>query len=213
MMDILIFPIRMCCSNCSPCTPGLPLPVSPLRDRLPFDHLTSSQQSPSPTSPLPCRIHGAPHNAVDPATGQPFFSPRINKTGGGRRRRQRSEPATSNTCGIRLFRNSSTAARERGPWQETGGEGHEGGIYDGDDLPIHASLWERGLALEKRREAGARSREEARKARASAGHVNGRSAELVQAMRVRSLIQTYRTLLASVEYARLPEGLDYDEVT
>lgn len=31
-------------------------------------------------------------------------------------------------------------------------------------------------------------------------------------MRVRSLIQTYRTLLASVEYARLPEGLDYDEV-
>lgn len=83
---------------------------------------------------------------------------------------------------------------------------------DGDDLPIHASLWERGLALEKRREAGARSREEARKARASTGHVNGRSAELVRAMRVRSLIQTYRTLLASVEYARLPEGLDYDEV-
>lgn len=31
-------------------------------------------------------------------------------------------------------------------------------------------------------------------------------------MRVRSLMQTYRTLLASVEYARLPEGLDYDEV-
>lgn len=83
---------------------------------------------------------------------------------------------------------------------------------DHDDLPIHASLWERGLALEKRREAGARFREEARKARASAGHVNGRSAELVRAMRVRSLVQTYRTLLASVEYARLPEGLDYDEV-
>lgn len=83
---------------------------------------------------------------------------------------------------------------------------------DREDLPIHASLWERGLALEKRREAGARSREEARKARASTGHVNGRSAELVRAMRVRSLVQTYRTLLASVEYARLPDGLDYDEV-
>lgn len=25
-------------------------------------------------------------------------------------------------------------------------------------------------------------------------------------------MQTYRTLLASVEYARLPEGLEYDEV-
>ncbi|CAM9551229.1 unnamed protein product, partial [Scytosiphon promiscuus] len=72
-------------------------------------------------------------------------------------------------------------------------------------------LWERGLDLERRREAGARSREEARQSRASAGHVNARSAELVRAMRVRSLVQTYRTLLASVEYARLPEGLDYDE--
>ena len=90
--------------------------------------------------------------------------------------------------------------------------GHEGNMGGGDHLPIHGSLWERGLALEKRREAGARSREDARKARASAGHVNGRSAELVRAMRVRSLVQTYRTLLASVEYARLPEGLDYDEV-
>lgn len=86
------------------------------------------------------------------------------------------------------------------------------GSYQDDDRPIHASLWERGLALERRREAGARSREEARKAAASAGHVGGRSAELIGAMRVRSLVQTYRTLLASVEYARLPEGLDYDEV-
>lgn len=31
-------------------------------------------------------------------------------------------------------------------------------------------------------------------------------------MRARSLMQVFRTLLASVEYARLPEGLDYDEV-
>ena len=39
-----------------------------------------------------------------------------------------------------------------------------------------------------------------------------RSEELVRGMRARSLMQVYRTLLASVEYARLPEGLDYDEV-
>ena len=34
----------------------------------------------------------------------------------------------------------------------------------------------------------------------------------MRGMRARSLMQVYRTLLASVEYARLPEGLDYDEV-
>lgn len=84
--------------------------------------------------------------------------------------------------------------------------------YVEDDGSIHASLWERGQELERRREAGARSREEARASRASTGHVSARSAELVRAMRVRSLVQTYRTLLASVEYARLPEGLDYDQV-
>lgn len=39
-----------------------------------------------------------------------------------------------------------------------------------------------------------------------------RSAALVRAMRMRSLLQTYRALLASVEYARLPEGLSYEEV-
>ncbi|CAN0480309.1 unnamed protein product [Discosporangium mesarthrocarpum] len=39
-----------------------------------------------------------------------------------------------------------------------------------------------------------------------------RSDRLIHSMRVRSLMQIYRTLLASVEYSRLPEGLNYDEV-
>eukprot|EP00752_Nemacystus_decipiens_P010879 g9672.t1 len=153
-------------------------------------------------------LHGAPYNAVDPASGQPLFSPRINQT---RRPRRRSETDAGGTQGGWFLRKSTAAARRERPVQGRGCGEHEGGMGGGDDLPIHASLWERGLALEKRREADARCREEARKARASAGHVNGRSAELVQAMRVRTLVQTYRTLLASVEYARLPEGLDYDE--
>ena len=142
----------------------------------------------------------------------------INRTPEGgrrwRRRRRRSETVVAgggaNTRDGWFFRNQG---HDEG---EERGEGVTAADDDDDDddetLPIHASLWERGQELERRKEAGARSREEARRARASAGHVNGRSAELVRAMRVRSLVQTYRTLLASVEYARLPEGLDYDEV-
>ncbi|CBJ28650.1 hypothetical protein Esi_0117_0009 [Ectocarpus siliculosus] len=168
-------------------------------------------------------LHGAPHASIDPATGRPFFSPMINKTWAGRQhhhhRRQsggfsgwfsrhgvtKSTAATTTT--------TTTAGRGAKRPGDKGKAGTDGRCFyhDDDDRPIHASLWERGLALERRREADARSREEARKSAAAAGHVGGRSAELIRAMRVRSLVQTYRTLLASVEYARLPEGLDYDE--
>ncbi|CAM9921050.1 unnamed protein product, partial [Hapterophycus canaliculatus] len=181
------------------------------------------------------RLRKAPQNSVDPATGRPLFSPLINGPAAGqrgwrgrRRRRPAWGPETYPDRGTRggwFFPRRTTTATAVATAQprrsprgglRSGSDGYnEADEYDEydeyDDKSIHASLWERGLELERRREAGARSREEAREARASTGHVSARSAELVRAMRVRSLVQTYRTLLASVEYARLPEGLDYDE--
>ncbi|CAM9553220.1 unnamed protein product, partial [Ectocarpus sp. 4 AP-2014] len=165
-------------------------------------------------------LHEAPHASVDPATGRPFFSPMINKTWAGRRHHHRRRQGGVfggwfSRHGVTKSTTTTTMTAAGRGAKRPGGKGKADTdgrcFYQDDDRPIHASLWERGLALERRREADARSREEARKSAAAAGHVGGRSAELIRAMRVRSLVQTYRTLLASVEYARLPEGLDYDE--
>lgn len=181
---------------------------------------TRTRHTPAPL-PLPCRLHEAPHASVDPATGRPFFSPMINKTWAGRRHHHRRRQSGvfsgwfSRHGVTKSTATTTTATTGRGAKRPSDkGKADTDGrfFYHDDDRPIHGSLWERGLALERRREADARSREEARKSAAAAGHVGGRSAELIRAMRVRSLVQTYRTLLASVEYARLPEGLDYDEV-
>ncbi len=182
-------------------------------------HTRKRTPEPHPTLSLAYRIYGAPNNSVDPATGQPLFSPMINRTRGRGQRRRRSNTVAAAGGG------GGGATNTRDDWffrspradvdGEEGGGGGDGSTAENDDdrLPIHVSLWQRGRELERRREAGARAREEARRSRASAGHVNGKSAELIRAMRVRSLVQTYRTLLASVEYARLPDGLDYDEVS
>ncbi|CAM9834157.1 unnamed protein product, partial [Laminaria digitata] len=152
-------------------------------------------------------LYEAPSTTVDPATGQPFFSPMTNRTA----------PWSHCHSPSQAWDNREHQRNEEWPVQRKGGAGgggeERGGGGEGwRGEGSHVRMWERGLEQEKRREASVRSRDEARNARASKGHVNSRCAhELVRGMRARSLMQVYRTLLASVEYARLPEGLDYDE--
>ncbi|CAM9220195.1 unnamed protein product [Ascophyllum nodosum] len=154
---------------------------------------------------------------VNPTTGRPLFMPTINNK---HRRPSRSKSADvfrsggsdGNGVDSRHLEVRENPTRDRVALALSEGEERENGQRCRKRRQeVFSRLWEQSLAVRRRRAADAREREEARRVRASEGHVTGRSAHLVRAMRMRGLLQIYRTLLASVEYAHLPDGLGYDE--
>lgn len=127
------------------------------------------------------RRYEAPDTTIDPATGHPFFSPMINKP----RRRRLSNGRRSHTDDNDDRRQQETKTdrgRRNRTWRrlrggrETGSEdgGEEGEGEGSRQQSVHSRLWEKGVALNRRRAADVRVREEARRERASVGHVSSR---------------------------------------
>lgn len=132
---------------------------------------------PYPLSPLHQRLYGNGQNEssvtlmVDPVTGQRLFCPTINK----RRRppRRLHGKQEGDVGGLDGNGGGSGSWNFGGPaWAGGRASEEKGGESRGKH--VFSRLWEQSLALERRRKADAREREEARKARASERHVTGR---------------------------------------
>lgn len=140
------------------------------------------------SSPYLRRLYEDPNSSLDPATGQPLFVPFTNHTRRSNKKRQRRRPRSTGHGvdhdgprhrGWRRFalgrERVSLSRGRRGSEVDECEEDEDDELERQEGLEtIHSRLWERGLDLQRRREAGARFREDERRAKASQGHVNGR---------------------------------------